>query len=116
MNKSKLVLTLAAACGMGIASAAAVAQQATNVQATSQPAAIATQPAAANKAEAQHAVPPVDSRMCVRATGSHIPPPKGQCLAVNGSSYTRQDIDRTGAANLGQALRMLSPAVQVSGH
>jgi hypothetical protein len=53
--------------------------------------------------------------MCVRDTGSHIPPPKGQCLPVAGNSYTQKDIQRTGATNVGRALQMLDPSIRVSG-
>jgi hypothetical protein len=63
----------------------------------------------------KRAVPPVDSRACIRDTGSHIPPPKGQCLPVAGTSYSQQDLRRTGAPTVGQALQMLDPSVQVRG-
>lgn len=64
----------------------------------------------------QRSVPPLDSRQCIRDTGSHIPPKKGQCLPVAGSSYSQKDIQRTGAINIGQALQMLDPSVTVHGH
>lgn len=64
----------------------------------------------------QRSVPPLDSRQCIRDTGSHIPPKKGQCLPVAGSSYSQKDIQRTGATNIGQALQMLDPSVTVHGH
>ncbi|MGH8215223.1 MAG: hypothetical protein ACREPZ_05995 [Rhodanobacteraceae bacterium] len=54
--------------------------------------------------------------MCIRDTGSHIPPPKGQCLPVAGNSYSQQDIQRTGAATVGQALQTLDPSITVHGH
>jgi hypothetical protein len=54
--------------------------------------------------------------MCIRDTGSHIPPPKGQCLPVAGNSYSQKDIQNTGANNVGQALQMLDPSVTVRGH
>lgn len=116
MNKPLLVAALAAACGV-FAAPVALAQQAATTRATGAQATTATAgPTTATPATTQRAVPPVDSRMCVRDTGSHLPPPKGQCLPVNGQSFTQQDINRTGAANLGQALRTLSTSVQVSGH
>lgn len=115
MNKPLLLAAIVGACGV-FATPTVLAQQATT-QATGTQAPAATAGAAADtQAPAQRAVPPVDSRMCVRDTGSHLPPPKGKCLPVNGQSFTQQDINRTGAANLGQALRMLSTSVQVSGH
>lgn len=75
-----------------------------------------TAPAKATTAKPdQHAVPAPGSRNCIRDTGSHIPPPKGQCLPVAGRSYSQQDIQRTGAVDVGQALQMLDPSVRVSG-
>ncbi len=67
------------------------------------------------QASAQRAVPPVNSRQCIRDTGSHIPPPKGQCLPVAGNSYSQRDLQRTGATDLGRALQMLDPSVRISG-
>jgi hypothetical protein len=57
-------------------------------------------------------IPPVNSRQCIRDTGSHIPPPKGQCLPVAGNSYSHEDLQRTGAVDLGRALQMLDPSVR----
>jgi hypothetical protein len=68
------------------------------------------------QANQQHSVPPVNSRQCIRETGSHIPPPKGQCLPVAGNSYSQQDLQRTGATDLGRALQMLDPSITVHGH
>ena len=72
-------------------------------------------PVASGTQAGKRSVPPLDSRMCIRDTGSHIPPPKGQCLPVAGNSYSQKDIQRTGAASVGQALQMLDPSVQVRG-
>ena len=74
------------------------------------------QAAANSRANQKRSVPPVDSRQCIRDTGSHIPPPKGQCLPVAGNSYSQQDLQRTGATNIGQALQMLDPSVTLRGH
>jgi hypothetical protein len=91
----------------------AFAQTDTGTQVQAQAATTASaKPAASGK----HAVPPLDSRSCIRDTGSHIPPPKGECLPVIGRSYSQQDIQNTGANNLGQALQMLDPSVTVRGH
>jgi hypothetical protein len=68
------------------------------------------------QANQQRSVPPVNSRQCIRETGSHIPPPKGQCLPVAGNSYSQQDLQRTGATDLGRALQMLDPSITVHGH
>ena len=63
----------------------------------------------------QHAVP-ADDRNCIRETGSHIPAKKGQCLPVNGRSYSQQDLQRTGEPELGRALQKLDPSITVRGH
>ena len=68
-----------------------------------------------SRQSAQHAAPP-DERNCIRETGSHIPAKKGQCLPVNGSSYSQQDLQRTGEPELGRALQKLDPRITVRGH
>lgn len=115
MNKRMLSIALAAVLGAGAVSVGALAQSATST-ATTQTQTNATPPAAKAKAKAPRAVPRLDSRMCIRSTGSHIPPPKGQCLPVFGSSYSAQDLQRTGTMDVGQALQMLDPSVTVRGH
>ena len=111
MNKQILGVTFAALCGAASFGVPASAQQTTTTQA-----APASQADANGHAKAQHAVPPLDSRQCIRDTGSHIPPPKGQCLPVAGNSYSAQDIRRTGATDVGHALQMLDPSITVHGH
>jgi hypothetical protein len=54
--------------------------------------------------------------MCIRDTGSHIPPPPGECLPVAGNSYSQKDLQNTGAIDIGRALQMLDPSVTVRGH
>jgi hypothetical protein len=115
MNKRILVSALATLLGACAISAAAFAQQDTGTQAANQAATPQAQPAAQAQTAKQRAVPPVNSRMCIRDTGSHIPPPKGQCLPVAGNSYSQQDLQRTGATDVGRALQMLDPSVRVSG-
>ena len=114
MNKRLPVTAVFALCG-GVALAlpvfAQTAQDGTQAQTQT-----TTTTAAQQQAPAQRAVPPLNSRACIRDTGSHIPPPKGQCLPVAGRSYNRQDIQNTGATNIGQALQMLDPSVTVRGH
>ncbi len=112
MNKRILVTALATVLGACATPATAFAQQATDSQAAT----VAAQPVTQAKTQKQRAVPPLDSRNCIRDTGSHIPPRKGQCLPVAGRSYSQQDIQRTGAFDLGQALRMLDPSVTINGH
>ena len=55
-----------------------------------------------------------DDRHCLKYTGSHLAARGrngGRCVIANGRSYGREDIDRTGQADLAQALRTLDPAV-----
>ena len=117
MNK-QLLATALFALGTGAALALpAFAQTSPNdTQAQTQTATAASNQQVATATNEQRAVPPLDSRSCIRDTGSHIPPPKGQCLPVAGNSYSQKDIQRTGATNIGQALQMLDPSVTVHGH
>lgn len=56
----------------------------------------------------------ISDRFCVRDTGTRIKH-RGhrQCLAVNGRSYSRDDIDRTGAIDLADALQRLDPSISM---
>ena len=122
MNKQildKLILraTLAALCGSAAVALPALAQQTTAATAEAAAhAASADQANAQSRAAAKRGVPPLDSRRCIRDTGSHIPPPKGQCLPVAGNSYSAQDIQRTGQPDVGRALQMLDPSIRAHGH
>lgn len=112
MKKLILASAFIAAAGLG---GVAAAQTTADVSAT----ATAQVPAsnAAPVAETgTRQVPPADSRFCIRDTGSHIPPPKGGCLPVSGTSYSHEDIERTGALTVGQALQQLDPSITVYGH
>ena len=115
MNTLHLNTRLAVACAAAMFATAAFAQQASAPQPVAQATATANSAAAPAPKPAQRPVPAPDSRACIRETGSHIPPPKGQCLPVAGNSYSQQDIQRTGTANIGQALQMLDPSVTI-GH
>lgn len=116
IKKQILVTALLALCGGAALALPAFAQNAPdNAQPQAQAAASSNQSATSTQ-NGKRAVPPLDSRMCIRDTGSHIPPPKGQCLPVTGSSYSQKDIQNTGANNVGQALQMLDPSVTVRGH
>lgn len=49
---------------------------------------------------------------CVQETGSRIKPrEKGECLAVNGVSYSNDDLERTGGKDTGEALENLDPSI-----
>ena len=52
---------------------------------------------------------------CVPETASRIPASPGACAGF-GRTWTQDDIQRTGAADTAQALRLLDPSVTVSGH
>ena len=117
MNKQFLATALFAMCGgMALALPAFAQTSPGNTQAQTQTTTATSNPQAVAPASGKRAVPPLDSRSCIRDTGSHIPPPKGQCLPVAGNSYSQKDIQRTGATNIGQALQMLDPSVTVHGH
>ncbi|HET7931143.1 MAG TPA: hypothetical protein VFL63_07110 [Rhodanobacteraceae bacterium] len=115
MNTKLIVMAMAAAGVAMVVSASAFAGQASPGQNTTSQANTTTAATNAPK-KAERAVPAPGSRNCIQSTGSHIPAKKGQCLPVVGNSYSQQDIQRTGAANIGQALQMLDPSVTVHGH
>jgi len=52
---------------------------------------------------------------CVPDRATRIPVKEADC-AGSGRTYTPEDILRTGAADPGQALRLLDPALTVHGH
>lgn len=54
-------------------------------------------------------------RMCLRHTGSLIPPKPGECINAVGTSYSAEDLRRTGEPNTARALQMLDPSIRV-GH
>ncbi len=49
---------------------------------------------------------------CVRGTGSRIKDPDQKCANVPGSSYTQEDLERTGQTNVGAALKQIDPRVR----
>ena len=46
---------------------------------------------------------------CITDTGTRIKDPDRKCVNVPGSSYTQDDLERTGQTNAGSALRQLDP-------
>jgi len=75
----------------------------------------ATTPAGPGTAKPTAAVQaaPVQTLGCARPdNGTRLPATSPNCGAP-GSVYTRPDIDRTGQADTGDALRMLSPSLTV---
>lgn len=106
----RLMILLAAA---GFASVA-VAQQPTEVEQSLEPG------AAAVGTEASDAS--VSDRNCLRQTGSRITTSENakarragkageKCANAFGRAYDREDIERTGATDVKQALQMLDPAI-----
>ncbi|HEV7122438.1 MAG TPA: hypothetical protein VGN24_03315 [Rhodanobacter sp.] len=92
---------------------------ASNVMAWSQPA--ANQTPSRSGQTSQHApkaepsvIKPGD-RLCLRHTGSLIPPKPGKCLNAVGTSYSAEELQRTGEPNTARALQMLDPSIRV-GH
>ncbi len=77
-------------------------------------AACATPPVSPNKAAAANAKPPAG---CVAQTASRIPVKDGSMACAGfGSTYTGDDLDRTGQIFVDKALSMLDPAIRSSGH
>lgn len=83
---------------------------------------------AATPAQAQESPPAkakaADDAHCLRYTGSYIVASKNKqddmrngsaghrhCISAAGRVYTREDMQNTGQTDIGQALRMLDPAV-----
>ncbi|HEX5961550.1 MAG TPA: hypothetical protein VFY97_09930 [Rhodanobacteraceae bacterium] len=116
MNKRQLCTALLALCGSMALALPAFAQDSQAGSATATATASTQQQAAPGTQAKQRVVPSLDSRSCIRDTGSHIPPPKGKCLPVAGRSYSQKDIQRTGAVDVGHALQMLDPSITVHGH
>ena len=64
---------------------------------------------------ADHAKAP--DRHCLPDTGTRIRKDgKTACVYSAGKWYTHEDIERTGATNIADALRMLDPSISVGGH
>lgn len=113
MKRLSLMLLLAAGMVAATAQAQTAAEQAPN------PPAAATDAAAKTAPDAQTPVADGDKKRlsdanCLRETGSRITQRNGKprCTGQPGRAYTKDDIDRTGHTNLGDALRALDPAVR----
>ena len=66
-------------------------------------------------AELQRAAQRDADRNCMRYTGTRILPrnkPARECIPRHGSVYTREDLDRTGEVDIGQALRKLDTSIR----
>ena len=62
----------------------------------------------------QSAIKP-GNRMCLRHTGSLIPPKPDECINAVGTSYSAEDLRRTGEPDTARALQMLDPSIRI-GH
>ncbi|MGH8125435.1 MAG: hypothetical protein ACREPK_06280 [Rhodanobacteraceae bacterium] len=103
---------LAALCGIAAIATPALAQT-VPVPPASQQSNATVAPSTRPAKKPRRALPAPGSPNCLLYTGSHIRPPKGQCLPVTGVSFSQQDIERTGAMNLGDALQMLVPSATI---
>jgi hypothetical protein len=56
---------------------------------------------------------PADAN-CLKSTGSLLSSPPWKCEMLHGNVYDREQIDTTGANNIGDALRQLDPAMTIS--
>lgn len=54
----------------------------------------------------------IPDSFCLRETGSRLPVAPGKCLPVAGRSFSRADLDGTGARDVGEALNRLLPMVR----
>ena len=72
--------------------------------------------AVAPEATEQAAARELNDRHCLKHTGTRISPRADRngrkCANAVGRAYNRDDLDRTGAVDLAEALRLLDPAVR----
>ena len=71
----------------------------------------ATQPSADQAKLASAAAKPDAKPFCLKDTGSRIKPKEGECRGP-GTSYSKEDLDQTGAFDASGALRRLDPRFQ----
>ena len=74
-----------------------------------------TTPSATREPPTSALLAPARTRGCVPDTATRIPVTQAECAGF-GRTYTQEDLLRTGAADTGQALRLLDPALTVHGH
>ena len=79
------------------------------------PLAACTTPSPTREPAKTASVAPLRTPGCVPDTATRIPVNEHGCAGF-GRTYTREDIERTGATDAAQALRLLDPALQVHGH
>jgi hypothetical protein len=71
----------------------------------------ATQPPADQAKLASASAKADEKPFCLKDTGSRIKPKEGECRGP-GTSYSKDDIDQTGAFDTAEALRRLDPRIQ----
>jgi hypothetical protein len=54
---------------------------------------------------------PTAKDYCIKETGTRIKPKEGECVGAAGRTYSRDELDRTGAFSAAEALRKLDPAL-----
>ena len=95
---------------------AASAQTATPPATQDEVSASGAAPAAADTDKLIEAKKEIADSNCLEQTGSRISPraDKGgrKCVNAPGRSYSKEDLDRTGATDLADALRRLDPSVR----
>src|SRR5687767_10167521 len=79
--------------------------------------ATSSSPADAARIAADASKPTTFDKACVQDTGSRIKPAKGdETKAANcmqpGSTYSKEELERTGEIDTGRALRQLDPRIQ----
>ena len=97
----------------GLFAATAYAQAPTEQAPTPSPAASQSVAGAVESPAAEGEKKRLSDANCVRETGSRIArrDGKSRCTGQPGRSYSKEDLDRTGHTNIGDALRALDPAV-----
>ncbi|MEO8748323.1 MAG: hypothetical protein ABI379_11810 [Rhodanobacter sp.] len=110
LNLARILVLTTFALGLGVTTAFAQEATSTTPAATSQQ----TTQARAASADDKPLIKPGDPD-CIRDTGSHIRAKPGHCLSVNGRSYSREELQRTGQIDTGRALLMLDPSITL-GH
>ena len=74
-----------------------------------------TTPSPTRESPKSASLAPARTPGCVPDTATRIAVKEHDCAGF-GRTYTREDIERTGATDAAQALRLLDPALQVHGH
>lgn len=118
MTRTLATLLLIAVSGVAAAQTVTVTNEAGQIETTrTEPAATPDQAATAGQASAE-----ASAKTCLRSTGSRIVEARNlraqregkpqQCTNAAGRVYTREDLDRSGYVDLGDALRALDTSIR----